>query len=126
MKRIISLLCVLALTVGCLFVMVSCGGPNSDPQTAKASLESAGYNVNLYEYAKYTYLSATSGDDYVKIYYYGDAYVAEAEALYAGWQETYAAGEEIADLNGEDMEYEIGLSGTIAYKGTSAAISAAK
>ncbi len=45
MKRIISAVLVCILMVGCVFALASCGGPNSDPAKAKASLDEAGYSV---------------------------------------------------------------------------------
>ena len=42
MKKIISFVCLLALTLSCLFVFTSCGGPNSDPDKALAALKENG------------------------------------------------------------------------------------
>ena len=124
MKKVISLLCVLVLTVGCLFVFASCGAPNSDPQAAKAALESAGYYVSYYEYETYTYIHGTLGEEYVYIYYYDSEALAEAD--YAAKEAAYEEEEALADVLGIELDYEVGISGTMVYKGTSKAISAAK
>lgn len=47
MKKVLSLVCVLALTLSCLFALTSCfgGTPNADPEAAKAALEGNDYFV---------------------------------------------------------------------------------
>lgn len=50
MKKILSLLIVLALAASCMFVFASCGGsakPNSDYEKAAEALEDAGYEVEV-------------------------------------------------------------------------------
>ena len=45
MKRIISLVLICVLILGCIFVLASCGAPNPDAEQAQAHLEAKGYNV---------------------------------------------------------------------------------
>ena len=48
MKKILSILLVLAMATSCIFMFASCGGggkPNSDPEKAKEALEDADYTV---------------------------------------------------------------------------------
>ncbi len=49
MKRILSMLLVLTLSLGCIFVLASCGGPNDDPAEAKKALEANGYTIEAFE-----------------------------------------------------------------------------
>ena len=44
MKKIISFVCLLALTLSCLFAFTACGAPNSDPDKALEALKSNGVN----------------------------------------------------------------------------------
>ena len=48
MKKVLSIVCLLALTVACLFTMVSCGAPNSDPDEALAALKENGKYVECF------------------------------------------------------------------------------
>lgn len=118
MKKVLSLICVLALAVSCLFALTSCFGatPNADPEAAKASLESAGYTVYLIG----DKLTATKGEDAITIDYC--ATEEAAQAIYDG----YVAMEELAKELGEDMGGDYGISGKMVWVGTSDAISAAK
>jgi hypothetical protein len=49
MKKIISLLLVLVLSIGCTLALTSCGSPELDFNVAKANLEAAGYDVEVNE-----------------------------------------------------------------------------
>ena len=126
MKRVISLLSILALTVGCLFVLVSCGStPNSSPKEAEMALKSAGYSVGYTAYEEYTYVRGSSfSEDYIEIYYFNTE--ADAQDQYSDWMSDYEDEKMLADMMGIDLGYEVGISGTYVWKGTAAAIKAAK
>ena len=118
MKKIISLICVLALALSCLFVLASCGAtPNSDPEAAKASLEAEGYTV----IKSGNTLTATKGTDGAMIQYCDSE--DNAKAAYDAYQEIIKTAEEA----GQDTStVETGYSGKVFWYGTSAAIKAAQ
>ena len=126
MKKILSAILACVLVLGCVFALASCGGPNKDPEAAKAALEEAGYTVYLrteglgddYE----AQLSATKvdGENYemISIVYCTSAAVAKANL---------ADAKEAIELAGDEAEgYSAGQSGTVVWMGTEAAIKAAK
>lgn len=55
MKKTISIVCLLALAVSCLFVFASCGAPNSNPDEALAALKENGitWAAKGYNYSSY-------------------------------------------------------------------------
>ena len=138
MKKIISLVIVCVMLLGCTLVLSSCGGPNSDPAKAKAALDEAGYIADITDnpielafYGAIGIKSVVSGMkvaeddedklvDAVSIFYLkDDADVDKAyetlEALYNEAKEEY-----------EDLDMEIGKSGNMIWFGTKDAIKAAK
>ena len=124
MKRIISSVLAFALIIGCMFVLASCGGPNSDPAKAEANLEKEGYTVvaipafGIAGIEKS--LTATKGSDAVQIYYLTDD--ADADAAYEYVEGLYNKAKE----KDEDIDLKIGKSGSMIWFGTSDAIKAAK
>ena len=124
MKRIISTVLVCVLLFGCMLVLASCGGPNSDPEKAEANLKAEGYvvisvpayGVNGVERS----ITATNGDDTVQIFYFAED--ADSEKVYDYVNGLY---EKAKEKNGE-IDLEIGKSGDMVWFGTSAAIKAAK
>ena len=127
MKKILSAILACVLVLGCVFALASCGGPNKDPEAAKAALEDAGYTVYLrteglgddYE----AQLSATKKNDdgsyeMISIVYCTSAAVAKANL---------ADAKEAIELAGDEADgYSAGQSGTVVWMGTDAAIKAAK
>ena len=119
MKKVLSLVCLLAIVASCLFVFASCGGgtPNADGKQALKNLEAAGYRITVSSINDdgVGRISAISEDleDAIQIYY--AATEADAQSAY----DSLAAQE-----NGEDVE--IGISGKMVWAGTSGAISATK
>ena len=130
MKRIISTVLVCVLIVGCMLVLASCGGPNSDPKKAKAALEDAGYEVVLAD-DKLTIGLMSLGVDGITAVVTG---VKEDEAVSIFYFESKDdAADAFDDLQNlldeaedEDAEYEIKQSGKMIWMGTKAAIKAAK
>ena len=46
MKKVLSLVCLLAIAASCLFVLASCGAtPNADPKAARENLAAEGYQI---------------------------------------------------------------------------------
>ena len=124
MKKVLSLVCVLAMVATCLFVFASCGAtPNEDPAEAEKALKEAEYNVTNLTKDGVGVLTATKGEDTVTIQYCADE--AAAEKAYEQLETLYEAAEKIADELGEDVGYEIGISGKMVWSGTPDAISAA-
>ncbi|MBO5313437.1 MAG: hypothetical protein J6B29_05665 [Clostridia bacterium] len=137
MKKVLSIVCLLALTVCCLFTLVSCGGPNSDPDKALEALKENGVtwagkdetiipgalrflgvkNINCVvtgtgeieeEYAHITIIYFDSADD-------ADEY----------WDEVEDYAEEKKDDKAEDSEWVCEKSGKMIYYGTKNAVKAA-
>lgn len=124
MKKVLSLVCLLALVATCLVAFASCGAPNEDPAEAAKALEAAGYKVaNLTKDGVGT-VSAMKDKDMVTITYF--ATEEEAETAYEALEKELEALEELADAAGEDVNYEIGISGKMVWAGTPDAIDAAK
>ena len=130
MKKIISTILVCVLLLGCVFVLASCGTPNSDPAEAKASLEKKGYTVTLKEnyagcaatiYAEKNNVNKKQFDS-IEIFYYKD----EAAANEA-WKTLEAQFEaEAGPKAGTDSEIVYGIEGKVIYKGTADAVKASK
>ncbi len=132
MKKVLSLVCLLAIVASCLFVFASCGGatPNSDPAKAEEALKAAGYTcvdgtmgatfLVGAEAAKKLEkaITAYKGDgmtDTVSIYYFAD----EESAQLA-----YDNIDAIASDAGSDDVY--GVSGKMVWAGYEAAVKAAQ
>ena len=124
MKKVLSLVCLLAIVASCLFVFASCGGatPNSDIAKAEEALKAAGYTVNKAG----NRLTANKDQDRVVIDYCDTE--AAAQAIYDGYKAAEDAQKQLADAMGVDYESEgaYGMSGTMVWVGTDAAIKAAQ
>ena len=124
MKKVLSLVCLLAIVASCLFVFASCGGatPNSDIAKAEEALKAAGYTVNKVGTSK---LMANKGQDSVIIDYCDTE--AAAQAIYDSYVAADEAQKELADAMGVDYESgAYGISGTMVWAGTDAAVKAAQ
>ena len=124
MKKIISTVLVCVMLLGCMLVLASCGGPNSDPEKAKDSLEDEGYVVvpslaGLVPGIDKAY-SASKGSDWVELYYLTED--ADLDSVYNYVEGLYNEAKE-AD---EDIDLEIGKNDDVMWFGTSAAVKAAK
>ena len=126
MKRIISLVLVCVMLVGCAFTLSSCGGPNSDPMTASKNLKDAGYIVVPIDAAgiggieKSISAYKIGSDDAVQIFYLSED---------ADFDEAYGYVEALFDEakeNNKDINVSIGKSGNMIWFGTKDAIKAAK
>ena len=137
MKKVLSLVCLLAVVASCLFVFASCGGgatPNSDPAKAKAALDAAGYTcqdgyavtvgaamsigteaAKKLENAVAAY-KGSARTDAVSIYYFADEESAQLAYDY------------IDELASELDDYEgvYGISGKMVWAGAETAIKAAQ
>ena len=135
MKKILSMILVCILTVGCVFALASCGAPNKDPKAAKAALEEADYKVTLLEGMLLegaaaaigvedldAMLTAFKDDDAISIYYFEEK--EDAEEAYEKLEELYNEAKEEADE--DDPEIKLGKSGNMIWMGTKNAIKAAK
>ena len=124
MKRIISTVLVCVLLVGCMLVLASCGGPNSDPAKAEANLKEEGYTVVAVPVLGIAgiekSITATNGDEAVQIYYLTED--ADVDKAYEYVEKLY----EKAKEKDEDIDLKIGKSADMIWFGTSAAIKAAK
>ena len=132
MKKIISALLVCVLLVGCMFVLASCGGPNSDPAKALDALKDKDYlaaedklvipNIlkGLGAKGVETLVTGSKKDDegYVQtvtIVYFEDA---------ASANESWEAVKDYADdkKEGEDSQWVVAKSGAMIYWGTKQAV----
>ena len=138
MKKIISLVIVCVMLLGCTLVLSSCGGPNSDPAAAKAALDEAGYAADITDdpislafYGAIGIKSVVSGMkaaeddedklvDAVSIFYLEDD--ADVDKAYETLEKYYDKAVE----QYEDLDMEIGKSGNMIWFGTKDAIKAAK
>ncbi|MBE6691206.1 MAG: hypothetical protein E7590_08020 [Ruminococcaceae bacterium] len=123
MKKFARILCLTLVAVMLVATLASCAAPNKDPKKAKAALEEEGYVVILNDTALLlpddveATLSATNGDDYIRITYYkesGDAKDA--------WKD---AEDEIKEMKEKDEDLIIKKSGKMIWVGTKAAVKAA-
>ena len=138
MKKIISLVLVCVMLVGCMFALSSCGAPNSDPAKAKAALEEAGYIADITDdpievivYGAIGIEAIVSGVkvaeddedklvDAVTIFYLKDE--ADVQKAYETLEPYYNKAVE----QYEDLDMQMGKSGNMIWFGTKAAIKAAK
>ena len=135
MKKILSMILVCVLMLGCVFTLASCGAPNKDPKAAKAALEEADYKVTLLEGILLEGAAASIGvedldamltafkdDDAISIYYFEEK--EDAEEAYEKLEKLYNEAKEKADE--DDPEIKLGKSGAMVWIGTKNAIKAAK
>ena len=138
MKKIISFVCLLALTLSCLFVFTSCGGPNSDPDKALAALKENGVSWAAKDDKLIPGLLKIAGIDgvdcvvsgtgeiddeyaHITIIYFNDADAAKAE-----WEDVQEYAEDEKDDEAEESNWVCKKSGKMIYYGTENAIKAAK
>ncbi len=138
MKKVLSIVCLLALTVACLFTMVSCGAPNSDPDEALAALKENGINwAGKDTLAIPTVLKAAgiSGVDCVvsgtgkideKYAHVTIIYFVDSDSASNAWEKVEERAEEAKKDAGEDVEWVCNKSGKMIYYGTKSAVDAAK
>lgn len=151
MKKILSLMMVLALAVSCMFVFASCGGggatPNEDPEEAKDALKDADYEVEMIEGEALEYAFDYDGLEAVVAGVKMDADIEDIEDLedledmkieavtifyFEDEDAAKDAFEDIEDEAGDSAE-EMGIedyvckqSGKMVWIGTKAAVKAAK
>ncbi len=130
MKKIISTVLVCVLLLGCVFVLASCGAPNSDPQKAMEALKEEGYtDITLKEnnngrttvYARKDNINEKEFD-FIEIFYYKDE--AAAKEAWKTLEEEFA--KEAESKKDTDYEIKYGIDGALIYKGTPDAVKAAK
>ena len=135
MKRILSILCIVALLAGCMLAFASCTAPNSDVNLAKSALESAGYLVvdGASSASKYgfvglvTSIHATMGFESVTVFYFADEDSADvAYDLMESTEEYLEAENKKLGIIAADLEIEMGCSGNVVWIGTPLAIEAAQ
>lgn len=134
MKTTITRILALALvTVFMCLTLVSCGGPNSDPEKAEAALKDAGYTAILTEHKididgigfdglEYSINAFKGTDEYLIVYYFEDK-----DAANDAWDEIKDEVDELKEA-AKDEEFDIVIekSGKMIYYGTKDAIKAAK
>ena len=107
MKKIISLLLVLVLSIGCTLALTSCGSPELDFNVAKANLEAAGYDVEFdevsYSFNMIKRLSAEKDDDQIIICEFKDS--KSADLALEEYEIQLKQGVEAIELQIEIMEH---------------------
>jgi hypothetical protein len=125
MKKSIRLIALALVTVMACLALVSCGGPNSDPEKAKDALKDAGYTVVLNDGdgliggallpdGVEAQLVAYKDGEYIAISYYDDT-----DALNDAWDE---AQDEAKELEEEYEDLVCKKSGKMIYVGTKQAV----
>ncbi len=136
MKRILSAILVCILMVGCVFALASCGGPNKDPEKAKAALEDAEYTVRFSDDEKVLdddveaqIIAFDKDGNYISIIYCADKDAAK-DAYEEAEEDIDEMKKELAKMlnleEGKEIDLELGKSGKIVWAGTKDAIKAAK
>ena len=138
MKRVLSLICVLALAISCLFIFASCGAPNSDPEKAVAALKENGIEKAGKDTTVIPGLLKIAGVDDVDCVVSGTGeiddefahvtiiYFEDAEAASDEWEDVQKYAEDHKDEKAEDSKWVCEKSGKMIYFGTKNAIKAAK
>lgn len=138
MKKVLSIVCLLALTVACLFTMVSCGAPNSDPDEALAALKENGITwAGKDTLAIPTALKAAgiSGVDCVvsgtgeideKYAHVTIIYFVDSDSASNAWEKVEERAEKAKENADEETEWVCNKSGKMIYYGTKSAVDAAK
>ena len=125
MKKSIRLIALALVTVMACLALVSCGGPNADPEKAKDALKDAGYTVVLNDGdgliggallpdGVEAQLVAYKDGEYIAISYYDDT-----DALNDAWDE---AQDEAKELEEEYEDLVCKKSGKMIYVGTKQAV----
>lgn len=137
MKKTISIVCLLALAVSCLFVFASCGAPNSDPNEALAALKENGITWAAKDTTIVPIglkLAGVEGVDCVvsgtgkiddKYAHVTIVYFKDSDSAKAAWEKTKEYAESKKDKEAES-DWVCDKSGKMIYWGTEDAIKAAK
>ena len=137
MKRTISIVCLLALAVSCLFVFASCGAPNSNPDEALAALKENGITWAAKDTTIIPIGLKLAGVDDVDCVVSGTGkiddkyahitivYFEESDDAEAAWEKTKEYAESKKDKEAES-DWVCEKSGKMIYWGTKDAIKAAK
>lgn len=138
MKKVLSIVCLLALTVACLFTMVSCGAPNSDPDKALAALKENGVNwagkdtvaipltLKLAGIENVDCVVSGTGKIEEKYAHVTIIYFKDSESANNAWEKVKEKANEAKKDADEDSEWVCDKSGKMIYYGTKSAIDAAK
>ena len=121
MKTFVKVLALSLVAVMMCAVLVSCGGPNADPEKAEKALKDAGYEAEYTEVGVggvKGILVAGKGDDGIWITYYDSA-----EDANKAWEETE---EDLKEMLKDEEDVVIKKSGKMIYYGTKQAIKDAK
>lgn len=129
MKKSIRIIALALVTVIACLALVSCGGPNADPEKAKAALKDAGYTVvlntgdglisgALLPDGVEAQLVAYKDGEYLAVSYYDDT-----DALNEAWEK---AQDEAEKLEEEYEDLVCKKSGKMIYIGTEQAVKDAK
>ena len=122
MKKVLSLVCLLAIVASCLFVFASCGAtPNADANAAKEKLEANGYTVRdittgaatMFTGCKAAFIATNKNDsaDIAEFYYFSN-------------EEHAQAGFETIEALAEGSNASVSISGCVVFAGSSDAIKA--
>ncbi|MBQ8146620.1 MAG: hypothetical protein IJ039_07525 [Clostridia bacterium] len=138
MKRVLSLICVLALAISCLFIFASCGAPNSDPDKALEALKENGVEWAGKDKTVIPGLLKIAGIDDVDCVVSGTGkiddeyahitiiYFEDADAASDEWEDVQEYAEKEKDDDAEESDWVCKKSGKMIYYGTKNAIKAAK
>ena len=138
MKKIISIVCLIALTVSCLLAFTSCGAPNSDPAKALETLKENGITWAAKDDVVIPGLLKIAGVDNIDCVVSGTGkiddeyahitiiYFDSAEDAKAEWEDVQDYAENKKDDDAKDSEWVCKRSGKMIYYGTKNAIAAAK
>ena len=137
MKKTVSIVCLLALMVSCLFVFASCGAPNSDPSKALEALKENGITWAAKDTTVIPLALKLAGVDDVDCVVSGTGeidgkyahitivYFEESEDASEAWEKTKEYAESKKDEKAES-DWVCEKSGKMIYWGTKDAIKAAK
>ena len=135
MKTFAKVLALALVAVMMCAALVSCGGPNADPEKAAKALEEAGYEVHYTEVGaagiKAAVVAVKLDEEAEKADFINITYYEDKEAANTAWDEAQDEIDEakasMAEMYGcEESEIVIKKSGTMIYVGTKDAVKAAK
>ena len=135
MKNVIRVLALSLVMVMMLGLLVSCGGPNSDPKKAKEALEDADYEViyasneleaafmgGWYDGCEAVILASNEDDEGIYIWYFE-----EKDDADDAWEDIEEFAKELQEeAEDEDIDLIIKKSGKMIYVGSKQAIKDAK
>lgn len=138
MKKVLSIVCLLALTVCCLFSFASCGAPNSDPDEALAALKENGVTWAAKDTVAIPTALRVLGVEGIDCVVSGTGkiddeyahvtiiYFKESDDANDAWETVQDYADDKKDDKAEDSEWVCKKSGKMIYYGTKNAIDAAK